>query len=338
MLAVKNPPCYDTGVAIPFQAVYPDEIKISASRVNSLINTYHERQRTGLIRLAYSSEKLLYLLFQRGSLLNAYSVSNGGNRRIEDWAEIINATPEAFARLVPLSPFAVEMCKIMIESATGKVNTMSVQELRASLDHGWKQIVDPLLVHLGWNTAEGLVFFKGPKSECHSLFFSPDRLVDEVQLSSDLSMWSEPSVNASLFEANLDVLAWQEYILRRAFAEICNQAITRYEEITGRAIVDSAVRSLGLYASRHSVEINITSRRVVDRELFSTPQDGADRYRALLKIMLDQIGQVIGAKLSSSILSSITAGLRFDEFQVARGFSILPPELFRVDSPRQSAA
>ncbi len=324
-------------VTIPFQAVYPDEIKIPASRVHSLISTYHERQRTGLIRLAYSAEKLLYLLFQRGSLLNAYLIDRANSRKVENWEEIVNSSSEAFARLVPLSSLAVEMCKLAVESQPEKTETISAPDLRAELDGDWAQTTDLKLLHLAWSAAEGLLFLRGGKSESRSLFFSPDRLVDETNISPSFSLWSEPQVRATFYAINLDAPAWQEYALRRAFAAICDEAIARYEEITGRAIVDSISRSIGLYASRREMEISITARRVVDHELFSTPQAAADTYRALLKLMLDQIGQVIGAKLSYSILSGITAGLRFDEFEMARVFSILPAELFRVDSSKPSA-
>lgn len=324
-------------MAIPFQRVYPDEIKIPASRVHSLTETYRGRQRTGLIRLAYSAERLLYLLFQRGTLLNAYLMEKVNSHKVENWEEIVNSSSEAFARLVPLSPPAIEMCKLALESQAHKTETLSAPDLRVVLDGDLVQTTDPKLFQFVWNAAEGLLFLQGGKLESRSLFFAPDRLVDEMGVSPSFSLWSEPEVQATYYMINSDVPAWQEYILRRTFGEICNRATVRYEEITGRAIVDSMIRSIALYTSRNSMEINITERQVADRELFSTPQAAADTYRALLRIIIDQIRQVIGDKLSNSILSGIMAGLRFDEFEIARSFSILPPELFRADRPRQSA-
>jgi hypothetical protein len=238
---------------------------------------------------------------------------------------------QAYARLIPLSSFALEMCQLAIESAADQTETIPASNLRASLDKEWNQTVNPMLLHLGWEAAEGLVFFQGGRLEGHSVFFSADRLLDEAGISPTFSFWSEPEARVTSYQINLDLPAWQEYTLRRAFAEICEQALLRYEQITGRAIVDSIVRSLILYTSRQSLEINMAARHVINQEFFSTPQAGAEVYRALLKIMLDQVSQIIGSKLSLSIISDVTAGLRFDEFKVARDFSILPYELFRAD-------
>jgi hypothetical protein len=316
-------------VTIPFECVYPDEIQISHSRLQSLVDIYGERQRTGLIRLASSHAQSIYLLFQRGVLLNAYLAGVAGSRRLENWTTAAEEIGEGFARVVQLSPLALGMCKLAIESPETQTETISAAELRSSLIQSWRQTIEPQLLHLRWQRAEGLVFYQGGIFDEHSVFFSPERLADEAGISSALVLWSEAESALTRYVITLDTPAWQEYVLRRTFAGICNRALLRYEEITGTAIVDSIIRSLILLASRLSLEINIASRRVIDREVFSTPQQAADGYRALLQAMLDQVRLIIGSPLSTSIILDITTSLHLSELQAVQDFSLLPPELLQ---------
>ena len=314
-------------MTFPFQTVYPDEIKISAARIESLMDTYHERQRTGLIRLAYSEEKQVYLLFRNGMVLNAYLVNETSSQRLEKWQETITSSPDSFARLILLSTFALQMCKLSLESRVDQSKPMSAPDLRTSLTETWRQSGDPSLFHLSWKSAEGLVFYSGIKRDEYSVFFTSNRLVDEAGITDSLALWADPQVMVTSFSMNPEQPAWQEYILRRIFAAVCKRALARYEKITGRAVVDSIIRSLVVAASRRSAEINITARQLIDREIFQTPQVAADTYRDILKTMLDQITTIIGMRLSSSILSDITAELPKDEYQIAQRFSLLPEEL-----------
>src|SRR5262245_5478879 len=117
MLVLETLACYHKKVSIPFEHIYPDEIQISPSRLQSLADTYAERQRTGLIRLASPHGQSVYLLFQRGLLLNSYLVGIAGSQRLENWMKAAGAIGESFARVVQLSPLALGMCKLALESA-----------------------------------------------------------------------------------------------------------------------------------------------------------------------------------------------------------------------------
>ena len=115
-----------------------------------------------------------------------------------------------------------------------------------------------------------------------------------------------------------------------------HRSIQRYEEITGRAVVDAIIRAVALFASRKNIEIGIRSGQLIDREIFFDAPSAADAYRELLKVILDQIGTVIGPRLAASITLDITAGLRPDERQLARTFNLLPEELLYFDKRNET--
>ncbi len=316
-------------MTLPFQTIYPDEIKLPPARIESLAATHRERQRTGLIRLAYSTARQIYLLFRRGAVLNGYSVNEDSCQRLENWRETIASLPEAYARLIPLSTFALQLFKLCAEGQSEHAAQMNAIELRASLAGTWRLSGEPALYHLSWKTAEGLIFYAGVKREEYSVFFMPARLVDEPGITDSIVRWGDPQVSVTSFSMNISQPAWQEYFLRRTFADICERAFLRYEKITGRAVVDSAIRSLVVAASRQSAEINITGRQLMDREIFPAPQAAAGTYREILKTMHEQIAAIVGARLSFAILSEIVAELPKIEYQIARQFALLPEELYR---------
>ena len=310
-------------VALPFQKAYPDELKISVARIQALIDTYRERERTGLIRLAHSPQQQVYLLFQRGQIINSYQAGDGPGEKLESWSEAVLNGGEASARLVQLSPLALQMCKLSIESGGDGSRTVGAVELRTLVSRDWNQSAGLRLVHLSWDTAEGTLLYEGANAGTHSIFFSAGRLEDEAGIASTFMLWSEAQCEVTTFTPDLQLTAWQEYYLRRIFAQVCDSLLPRYEEITGRAMVDSAIRSIALLTSRQKHKINLTTRQVVDQEVFPTPAEAADAYRPLLKTLIDQISSVIGQKLSVSIIQEILAGLSTDQRGLTEAFSLL---------------
>ncbi len=320
--------CYHKGViTAPFYRVYADELKISASRVRALIETYQNRSRTGLIRLAYGEEQSVYLLFQKGKIVNSYKIQQSSKEEIFNWQEILVNAAEAFARLIPLSPLGLQSCKLAIGTSAGSSEAIDAIHLRASIAGGWRSQIEPRLYQLSWNAAEGIIFFPGGSREGYSIFFSSDRLIDQPGVSPTFSMWADPVCNVHCYSFDPKSSVWQEYILRQVYSEICDRSLPRYEDITGRAMVDTIIRSVNLMATTQNIEIEIASYHVVDREIFPSPQDAARVYRGLLKTMLDNIKKVIGPRLAASFAKEITAQLQPEEQELARLFGLLPQDL-----------
>lgn len=310
----------------PFFAIYSDELKISPERIQVLIDTYQNRNRTGLIRLAYSSEKRIYLLFHKGQIVNRYSVQPSSKEEISNWQEIISSSGDAYTRVMQLSSFGLQTCKLAIGASEGIQEMMDAIRLRAALSEGWKNQIDPRVYQLSWNAAEGIIFFPSRSQEEYSIFFSPDRLIDQAGISPTFSMWADPVCRVYFYAFDPSSPVWQEHILRLVYSEICNRSFPRFEEITGRAMVDSLIRSLNLQAITQNIDIGIVSYHVMDREIFSSPQEAGRIYQSLLKQMLENVRKVIGLRLAVSFLKEIWTHLQPAEQEVSRFFNILPAE------------
>ncbi len=303
-----------------FNKVFPDEMKIPFSQAQALIGSYREHQQTGVVRLTYHDEKQAYILLKRGGLVNAYwgTGQSIGDVAAGDWVGRLEADGEAFVRLIPLSPLGVLMSKILIQSP-GQIQPLA--SLSAHMTKA-KQGRDPSILYFDGQDACGAILFPG-RAEVHAVYLTPDGLYDGTGVPDHFARMDGASCAAVdlPFEASVD--AWQEYALRRAFAGICEATLSRFEDMAGRALVDSLIRLVVVFASRKQLDIKISSRLLVDHEIFAGPVEAADQYRSLLTEMFTHFSVVIGPRLLASILREVVTSLPASQQNIVRQFSLV---------------
>jgi hypothetical protein len=312
-----------------FSAIFPDEIKMPVQNVQVLLDSYRERQKTGVIRLGYASDKQLCLLFKRGEWLNAYLVT------LEKWealsaergAEWALAAGDAYAKSVPLSTFGLLTAKLLMQSRGASTEVFVRQTQITEHLASFSGRDEAALVHLAWKNAAGVIFF-APRSDPRFSFISQEMILDEAGSYAALCEWREPECAVTVFPPDLSVEAWQEYYLRSAFLSICENSLARFEALTGRALVDSLVRLVNVFTRRQNLEISITSRKLTDNEAFASPPQALYAYRLLLAELFDHFSAVIGPRLYASTLREIMKNLPKHEYEIARNFELLPKGYF----------
>ena len=318
--------CYYCHVKIAFAPIYPDELQISVPRIQALVNSYCERKRTGIIRLGYPSKKYLQLLFKRGELLNTYVVSQEAHEplRAGQWVKWTESAGDAYTKVVPLSTFGLFVSKLLIVSAGEKTEDISqsaqLPEYIASL--GKK--AEPSLIQVNWDHAMGGILFPGSQGDAYSIFLSQETAVDEAGVHKNFSVWNESHCTVATIAPDPSIDAWKEYYLRSSFSEICRLMLNRFEIMTGRALVDSLVRLVSVCAARNKLDIMISGRKVIDQEVFSSPQDAAQNYRQILKEMFSHFSAVVGPRLLSSTMQEIVTHLSERERALIRTFELFP--------------
>jgi len=238
--------------------------------------------------------------------------------------EWISTAGEAYARAVPLSPFGLFMSKLLIQSNNIKREFFYNQSQLSEYFASFNTSPHLQLMQLNWENAMGAVFFTGDATRSHSIFLSQETFVDEEDVNEIFFKWDEPRCTVTTFAPTLSVDAWQEYYLRRSFADICNSTIKRFEIMTGRALVDSLVRLVAIFAARNNLDIVMISHRMVDHEIFSSPQEAAQSYSQILKQMFSHFSVVIGSRLLAVTLREIIAGLSPYERETINTFHLLP--------------
>ncbi len=305
--------------------VFPDEIKVPVPSVQILIDSYHVRERTGILRLGYALEKQLCFLFKRGRLLNIYLVTpeNWEPLDYDQGMALMSSADDAFAKSVSLSSFGVLMNKLLIESRNGmETELVKSNQLPEYLGRS-REKTDVTLLHLAWRNAAGLIFFEHDAS-LHLQFVSKDIFLDDEGSYEIFREWDDPQCLLTSFSPDPEVGAWREYLLRSAFAKVCENQLNRFEVLAGRALADSLVRLVATSASRQGLDISVTSRKLEDQEVFSSPQEAAKNYGLLLSEIFRHFSAVIGWRLHSEILREIVNKLSQQERQILRDFELLP--------------
>jgi hypothetical protein len=310
----------------PFYRAFSDELKIPAANIRALVVSCFERKQTGVIRLISDNDELLYLLIKKGSLINSY-LASAQTRKVVlaevDWGSWIDAIPEAYTKFIPLSLQGLFICKLLIQN-TGGESKVFIQPngIEKHLETLWNT-PGVSLVQLDWKNSTGAVFISGAPAPPYSLFISPEVLQDQPNIASAILNPDNQQCTATTFWFDPFVDAWQEYLLRKSFADIYEKILTRFQIITGHAMVDSLVRLTIAIASRHHLEINIVKNNIVDDEVFSSAEQAAENYRMLLTEMFMHFAGITGSRLLSATLREIVTNLPAQERTTISTFSLL---------------
>ncbi len=293
--------------------------------VQVLLDSCRERQKTGVVRLGYAGEKQLFFIYKRGEMLNAYLVSPEKTEvfQAEQANRWILSAGDAYTMSVSLSSFGLLIAKLLFGSRSQPSEAlMSHARLLEFLQNAASR-PQTALIHLAWNNAAGSVLFE-ENAEPHVIFISKDIVYDEPGSYKILSEWREVQCAVTLFYPDLETPVWQEYFLRSAFARLFQEQISRFETLTGRGMVDSLVRLVEVFALRQNLDISITARKLVDREVFSSPQHAAQTYREILAELFEHFSAVIGPRLHTGAVREIIKTLPEAERKILKMYSILP--------------
>jgi hypothetical protein len=312
-------------MSAPFHNVFADEFRIPVSSVRALIESCRARRQTGLVRLVSVEEESLYLLLKNGNVVNSYIVSPQTWKAVslETWEDWIDSAGDAFARFIPLSIQGLIICKLLIQNTAGKTSTFTSASGISECLEAQKQASDSTLVYLDWKNAAGAVLFAGGASTPpYSLFVSSGSIYDQTDIAPVIIDTEHSKCTATIIHLDPSVDAWQEYLLRRVFTNVCEHILATLQTLTGQALVASLVRLINIFAFRRSLSIEILSRKVVDHELFSSPEQAADNYRLLLTEMLIHFSGITGSRFLSSIIRDIVVNLPVEDHAILKTFPL----------------
>jgi len=326
LVAFMRLACYDYQMGLPFKKVFADEPEASISKIRALVGACQERRQTGIIRLRISEDQLGYLFIKRGVVVNSHFVSPGVLETVaaEKWDTQIKSIGNTYPRFISLSTQGLQICKLLIQSVARQAEAITQTADLDAYFETQKKNANPLLAHLERETSEGAVLFSGSPELQHSIFVSPDTVYDDAGITPLITNAESQHDALTVYEADYATGAWQEYFLRRAFANICEQTLYNLQTLTGRSVVDSLNRLITAFASRKNLSIGIVSRKVMDDEFFTSPEQAADAYRLLLNEMFERITGIAGSHLLVSTLRKVNDTLPDHERSVVADFSLFP--------------
>lgn len=256
--------------------------------------------------------KTLVLFMKRGECL-----SN------DPWRDEIASLTSAQTRWIPLSAQGALMVKLLMQTTGGKSEAIAIPfDVNKVLERS-KKAAPISLVRFEWESALGAVLFHGSDEKPYSLYLTAKQVEEQMGVTSPLVMSNSQNCIVTAFAANLSIAVWKEYLLRRAFADICEGVLSQFQALVGRALADSLIRLVLVFAARRHLQISFITRKVTDEEYFASPQEAAEQYRSLLNEILAHCSGITGSRLLSSALHEIVNKLPEQECAIINEFSLL---------------
>jgi len=294
-----------------FSTLDSNETIASAPEIQASIEAFRLRRQTGLMRLSYSPSDNLYLFFNRGKAISSMFTASGETQslRHDQWQDKIQTAGDAYAKTIPLSPLGLLLTGISLQMQDAQSEEIASSGDVAAFFKSKNRLVGSSLFQFNWHSSSGLVFFPDDRESPYSVYVSKEVVLDEIGVSRVFHDWEDTNCSASVYYPDSSVDLWQEYRLRRLFAYICKPMLDRFELLTGRALMDSLIRLMMIFASEHDLDISISSRSLVNQEVFFSSELAAHKYQLYLNEIFQHCSAVIGPRLLASVLREILSGL-----------------------------
>jgi len=295
------------------------------SNIWALLESCRAQKQTGVIALGIEDDQAQVLFLKRGEVINAGLTSPQSYEKlpIEAWRAKTESMAEAQARWIPLSAQGTLMVKLLLQNPGGNTETVTQAGELDNILTRQQKTADVTQVKLEWDSALGTIVYCGAPEACYSLHLSAEAAQEQTGILPSILAPAEPICRVTITNADPAGEAWQEYLLRRAFADICEGVLVQFRSLAGRALVDSLLRLTQVFISRRNLNIHFTANKVVDDEFFSSPQEAAENYRSLLTEVLVHSAGITGSRLLASTLWEIFTTLPDQERTVIEAFSFL---------------
>lgn len=302
-----------------------DGPKLSAMEMQALLESCRARQGTGVFVSEVDGDKTQVLYLKRGEVVTTGLASAQAyeNIPVDAWRADTKSLAAAQARWIPLSAQGTLLVKLLLQNPGGKTEAFTQAGEIGKILEQQQKIPAVSLVKLQWESALGAVVCCGLADARYSLYLSPEAAQEQVGVLPVLMSPSLSNYRATVSGADPSMAAWQEYLLRRAFTDICEGVLSRLQTVAGRAVADSLLRLAQVFVSRRNLDIHFEARKVVDEEFFASPQESAGYYRSLLADILIHCAGISGARLLSATLQEIVTSWPAQERAVVENFSLL---------------
>ena len=289
-----------------FASANIDQTTVPAGQLSSAILACQKDLQTGLVNVDFPGKSLRHhLLFARGELVNVYR-GDDVIERVDPgvWSASQNgSSPSASLRALALTPQAIRIVKILIEQIGDTRYVAPVgQELEDQLE-SWTKHPVPALAHICWPHAEALAMFSGAgSSPRYTLFVAAGQILHSAGSLMAFYGWKESYSSAVLFSSEPRTIAWTEYLLHYSFTKLVAQLIDRFEELTGRILLNNMIRDINFTSTAHGWGVLIHQASITDQTIFSSPQAASEVYSRLIEVIFGHIESVLGVDLLNLLI------------------------------------
>jgi hypothetical protein len=129
---------------------------------------------------------------------------------------------------------------------------------------------------------------------------------DPAQIASALEKPGE-TIRIAYYPYHPEQSAWQEYCLHINFCEISKNILERYSQISGRAMLQSLVRTMNYFVGKYNWPITFQSDNVNGILVLPDLEETIQTYQYILSHLCYQVNLVVGKKLMRYMLTEFVS-------------------------------
>jgi hypothetical protein len=204
----------------------------------------------------------------------------------------------------------VRILKIMIEQSGDQRNLVVAPALLEAQFSAWMAHPVPALAHVLWPNAEGLALFPGRGAPPrYTLFVAANQLLHSAGSVMAIYGWKEPPLSVTLLSSEPRTQAWTEYLLNHAFSRLISHLLEKFEQLTGRILLNQVIRDVNFTATAHSWNMQLKETSFIDQSILSSPESAAEMYARLLQVIFRHFEHVLSGAMLSLLINESLARL-----------------------------
>ena len=158
------------------------------------------------------------------------------------------------------------------------------------------------LMLLRWNSAWAYVLIPGSNILIRHIVFFHDSQIDVDDVSAEsLFSWTESHCDVTTYQGSLESGSWINIYLGILFEYICSYMLNEYSFLTGRAMINTMLRSMTFFAQKNNLELVGSGIHVQLQTLSASTSDVVTAYRILLAYLEGQMKLMVGSSIVATI-------------------------------------
>jgi hypothetical protein len=288
---------------------FPDTYtKVSASFVETLVQSQRGELFTGAMRLHYPSGDSFLLTFLDGVQQKLYCYHGDQTEAApqQAWSGILDR-PDAFISFIKLSEDALRFVRVAHEAPVRKVErgNSSKQELTSSVSQ-WTTESLPSILRLQSDKTDRLYLIAGHSAPViEELSWTGE---DEYFSLCDASFPSQlalPEYHVIRFISDGAHEIWQEYELRFAFNLLMRMILLRFSELAGRILTERLCEQLSQHVADGRMRVKVTINGVTNHQYFNSMEDEIRLYMEILRSFREESATAIGKRLAENLVNEV---------------------------------
>jgi hypothetical protein len=310
--------------------VNAEEYTASPAELRGIVQKCQQDGTTGIIQATNGSGRQLLFQLSRGKVFNIHSRLGVNFETLDpaDWSAALDGGLPSTVRVIALPPLVLRLARMLLENGEPSETQPTETTAIPALIETWRRRPGPSAVHFAWEGAEAmLVLPEGGQAVRDVAFLTSDNVEGGLAAYGRILTWAEKQGRATRFSGEMPSPAWADYRLHYAFTLLAERCLERYEQFTGRILVNAVGRDIAIQAEREGWDISIRGTVVDEQVLGCTLEEAAGIYRGVLATIRHHITVVLGEKLVNTIFSETLDDMELPYGALVQAHRLLPEDL-----------